>query len=76
MTRHRVNRHGNRQLNRALYVVAMTQARMHPEARAFMARKRAEGKSHREALRCLKRHLANVIYRRLVGDLRGVEIAA
>lgn len=75
-TRHRVNRQGNRQLNRALYVIAMTQARMHPEARAYMARKRAEGKSRREALRCLKRTLANVVYRRLLHDLRGLEMAA
>lgn len=74
--RHRLNRQGNRQLNRALYVVAMTQARHHPPARAFMERKRAEGKSYREALRCLKRHLASVIYRRLMDDLESIQMAA
>jgi hypothetical protein len=38
---------------------------MHPPARAYLARKQAEGKSRKEALRCLKRHLARDIYRRL-----------
>lgn len=73
--RHRLNRQGNRQLNQALYVVAMTQARMHPPACDYMAKKRAEGKSYRESLRCLKRNLANVVYRRLVQDSR-LQIAA
>jgi transposase len=76
VTRHRLNRGGNRQLNRALHVVAFTQARSCTEARAYMERKRAEGKSYREALRCLKRNLANVIYRRLMDDLRTAEVAA
>jgi hypothetical protein len=43
--------------------VAITQARLHPPAREYMARRTGEGKSAREARRCLKRHLANVIYR-------------
>src|SRR5439155_10558156 len=55
--RHRLDRGGNRQLNAALYRIAITQARYHPEARAYLERKRAEGKSRREALRCLKRLL-------------------
>jgi transposase len=63
--RHRLNRHGNRQLNCALHRIAVTQGRLHEPARAFLARKEAEGKSRREALRCLKRHLANVVFRRL-----------
>jgi transposase len=63
--RHRLNRHGNRQLNSALHRIAVTQGRMHPPARAYLARKQAEGKSRKEALRCLKRHLARDIYRRL-----------
>lgn len=70
-----MNRQGNRQLNQALYVVAMTQARMHPPACDYMAKKRAEGKSYRESLRCFKRNLANVVYRRLVQDSR-LQIAA
>jgi transposase len=66
--RHRLNRGGNRQLNRALYTIAMVQARWDPGARAYLERKLAEGKSAAEARRCLKRHLANVVYRALVAD--------
>jgi transposase len=63
--RHRLHRGGNRQLNAALYRIAIVQARHHPPARTYLARKVAEGKTPREARRALKRHLANVIYRRL-----------
>jgi len=63
--RHRLNRSGNRQLNCALHRIAVTQARIYPPARAYLERKQAEGKSRREALRCLKRHLARVVYRTL-----------
>jgi transposase len=60
--RHRLDRGGNRQLNRALHQIAITQARMYPPARVYMERKQAEGKSRREALRSLKRHLARTIH--------------
>lgn len=63
--RHRLHRGGNRQLNAALYRIAIVQQRHHPAAKAFLARKISEGKTPREARRALKRHLANVIYRRL-----------
>jgi transposase len=63
--RHRLHRGGNRQLNAALYRVAIVQQRHHPQAKAFLTRKIAQGKTPREARRALKRHLANVIYRRL-----------
>jgi len=63
--RHRLNRSGNRQLNCALHRIAVTQARIHQPARAYLERKQAEGKSRREALRCLKRHLARTVYRTL-----------
>jgi len=63
--RHRLNRSGNRQLNCALHRIAVTQARIYPPARAYLERKQAEGKSRREALRCLKRHLARTVYRTL-----------
>lgn len=62
---HRLDRGGNRQLNAALHRIAIVQARVDPRARAFLARKTAEGKTKREARRALKRHLANVVYRRL-----------
>jgi len=60
--RHRLNRSGNRQLNCALHRIAVTQGRSHPPARAYLERRQAEGKTRREALRCLKRHLARTIY--------------
>jgi transposase len=63
--RHRLNRSGNRQLNCALHRIAVTQGRCHPPARAYLERKQAEGKTRKEALRCLKRHLARVVYRTL-----------
>jgi transposase len=63
--RHRFDRHGNRQLNAAFYRIALTQARIHPGARAYLARKREEGKSTAEALRCLKRLLVRVVWRTL-----------
>jgi transposase len=60
--RRRFDRHGNRQLNAALYRIALTQARIHPGARNYLAKKRAEGKSGAEALRCLKRLLVRVVW--------------
>jgi transposase len=60
--RHRLDRGGNRQLNCALHRIAITQARVHPPARAYLERKQNEGKSRREALRCLKRQLARTVY--------------
>jgi transposase len=53
VTRHRLARGGNRQLNRALFTVAMCQARWDSAGRAYLARKRAEGKTRPEARRCL-----------------------
>lgn len=56
--RHRLDRGGNRQLNCALHRIAVTQGRVHAPAQAYLERKQAEGKTRREALRCLKRQLA------------------
>jgi transposase len=56
--RQRLNRGGDRQLNAALHRIAVAQGRFHAPAKAYLARKQAEGKSRIEALRCLKRHLA------------------
>ncbi len=63
--RHRLDRGGNRQLNAAFYRMAITQARYYPAARAYLERKQAEGKSRREAIRCLKRQLARVVFNTL-----------
>ena len=62
--RHRVRLHrgGNRQINAAVHRIAVTQMRMHPPAISYIARKTAAGKSKREAIRCLKRHLIRTIY--------------
>src|SRR5262245_54467326 len=63
--RHRLNRAGNRRMNKAIHMMALTQARMDPRARAYVARRQAEGRTNREATRALKRHLSDVIYRQL-----------
>jgi transposase len=56
---------GNRQINWALHVIAITRGRLDPEPRAYLQRKEAEGKTRMEAMRCLKRHLARRYYRLL-----------
>ncbi len=63
VVRHRLNRGGNRRLNAILYRVALTQARYSPEARAYLDRRVAAGKTRREALRALKRFLIRAIWR-------------
>jgi transposase len=63
--RHRLDRGGNRQLNAALYRIAITQSRYHAGARAYLERKQSEGKSRREAIRCLKRQLVRIVFNTL-----------
>lgn len=65
-TRHRLSRTGNRRLNAVIHMIAITQARMHPPAIAFMERKKAEGMSPREARRCLKRHIARAVFKTML----------
>jgi transposase len=72
--RHRLDRGGNRQLNCALHRIAVTQGRVHPPARAFLAKKQAEGKSRIEAIRCLKRHLARRVWRLLIDSEREISM--
>jgi transposase len=60
--RRRLDRGGNRQLNAALYRIAITQSRYHLAARAYLERKQSEGKARREAIRCLKRLLARAVF--------------
>ena len=66
--RHRLNRHGNRQLNTALHKLAVVQGRWDPRARAYLERRQTEGKTRLEALRCLKRLLTRVVFRLLRQD--------
>ncbi len=63
--RHRLNRGGDRQLNRALHVIALARIRHHPETAAYHARLLATGKTAREARRCVKRVLARHFYHQL-----------
>jgi transposase len=69
-TRHRLNPRGNRQLNHALHMAAVTQVRNDTPGRAYYERKQAEGKTRKEALRALKRRISNTVYRQLVADAR------
>jgi len=63
--RQRLDRGGNRQINAALHRVIVTRARCHPPTRDYIQRWRSEGKSTREAIRCLKRYLARRVWRLL-----------
>jgi transposase len=63
--RHRLDRGGDRHLNRALHTIALTLARTDPQTQRFIAERTARGKTRREAIRLLKRYLARSIYRQL-----------
>jgi transposase len=63
--RHRLNRLGDRQLNRAIHVIAVNRMRCHPPTIAYVQRRRTEGKTDKEIRRCLKRYLARHLYRTL-----------
>ena len=63
--RHRINRGGDRRLNRALHMAAVTRIRMDPRTRSYVERRTTEGRTPREIRRCLKRYLARQIYRQL-----------
>jgi hypothetical protein len=70
--RHRLNRGGNRRLNHALHIAAVVQYRMTGPGHDYYRRKRDAGKTHMEALRCLKRRLSDVVYRCLLDDQAAV----
>ena len=72
--RFRLNRGGNRRLNYAIHIMALTQLRVDPRARAYIARRRADGKSTPEAMRSLKRHLSDVVYRQLRNDAEAASL--
>jgi transposase len=60
--RHRLHRGGDRQLNRAIHIIALSRAKTDPVTRVYLDHKQAEGKTKLEAIRCLKRHLARRIW--------------
>ncbi len=64
-TRHRLNRHGDRTLNQAIHTIAITRSRACPKTRAYIAKRISQGKTTREARRCLKRYIARQLYRLL-----------
>jgi transposase len=61
--RHRLNRHGDRDANRALYVIAICRMSRDKRTRAYVERRTKEGKSKKEIIRCLKRYIAREVYR-------------
>ncbi len=64
--RHRLNRGGNRQANAALHQIVVVRLRFHEPTKAYMVKRRAEGKSKKEIIRCLKRYVAREVYKTLV----------
>jgi transposase len=68
VVRHRLNSGGNRDANRALHVVALNRLRRDDRTQAYVARRTAEGKSKKEAMRCLKRYIARETYRAILLD--------
>ena len=67
--RHRLNRGGDRALNRAIHAVALTRIRSCARTRTYVARRTAEGKTPREIRRCLKRYIARELYRQLTRSM-------
>jgi transposase len=66
VVRHRLNRGGNRDANRALYMICLARMRRDQRTQEYVARRTAEGKSKREIIRCLKRYVAREVYRVLI----------
>lgn len=62
-TRHRLNRGGDRALNSALYMAAVSRMTYHAETREYVEKRRAEGKTDKEIRRCVKRYLARRVFR-------------
>ena len=72
--RHRLNQRGNRQLNFALHIIAVSQLRYPCPGRTYYDRKRAEGKNTKEALRALKRQISDVVHRTMIADAQRVKV--
>jgi transposase len=66
--RHRFARTGNRQINAAIHRIAITQAHYHPDAIAYLKRRREAGDTKAESIRALKRRLSDVVYRAPLAD--------
>jgi transposase len=68
--RHRLNPRGDRQLNHAIHMAAVTQISHDTPGRVYYLRKQDEGKTRKEAMRALKRHISDAVYQRLIADTR------
>jgi hypothetical protein len=66
--RHRLSRAGNRQINRVLHIMATVQLRNPTQGRSYYDRKKVDGKTSMEAMRCVKRRLSDIVYRRMLDD--------
>ena len=76
VVRHRLSRAGNRKLNHVVHMIAICQARHDTKGRTYYRRKLAEGKSEKEALRCLKRRISDAVYKQLRADLPAANLTA
>ncbi len=75
VVRHRLNRGGNRDANRALHLICVVRMRVEERTRAYVARRTAEGKSKREIIRCLKRYVAREVYRVLAPSVAFADLS-
>jgi transposase len=73
VVRHRLNRGGNREANRALHLICVVRMRIDQRTRRYAARGASEGKSKRDILRCLKRYVAREVYRVLASSVAGAD---
>jgi transposase len=76
VVRHRLSLAGNRRLNKVLHMIAVCQARSDPRGGAYHRKKLAEGKSRREAMRCLKRRISDTVFKVLIADSERASLAA
>jgi len=74
VVRHRVSLAGNRRLNQVMHMIAVCQARSDPRGKAYYRKKLEEGKSRREAMRCLKRRVSDAVFKALVADSVGTSL--
>jgi transposase len=76
VVRHRLSLGGNRALNQVMHMIAVCQARSdHMRGGAYHRKKLAEGKSRREAMRCLKRRVSDAVFKALIADSRRASLA-
>ena len=76
VTRHRLNRGGDRQANNALWTIAMVRMRNEQRSKSYVERRTSEGRSQKEIQRCLKRYIARELYPLIVSSLQGAMAAA